>query len=107
MKHPRMTAAATAAAVALALGTAQACDDHHGTCEIEDWRWRAVMGGMVMIDGVATCNEGHLVLRLYEGEEGPFLGVANTYIEGHAFTSFATDVPKPSDVVIKYSINPD
>ena len=29
----------TLAAIPLCLGSALACDDHVGTCEIEDWRW--------------------------------------------------------------------
>ena len=94
-----------AAALALA-GTATACDDHHGTCEIEDWRWQSMVAGILMIDGVTTCNEGKVILRLYEGEDGSFLGIADGYIEGHAFQAMATDVPKPGSLATKYSIEP-
>ena len=93
-------------AAVLAVGTASACDDHHGACEIEDWRWHSMIAGMLMIDGVTTCNEGRVILRLYEGEDGPFLGIANSYIEGHAFQALANDIPKPSALAIKYSIEP-
>ena len=92
-------------AATLAVGTAQACDDHHGVCEVEDWRWQSVIGDMLMIDGVTTCNEGKVVLRLYEGENGSFLGIGEGYIEGHAFQALATDIPKPSALAIKYSIS--
>ena len=55
----------------IAAGVAGACDDHHGECTIEDWRWQevAVMEA-IMIDGVATRESGKLALRLYEGEVG-------------------------------------
>ena len=36
----------------LCVGIAQACDDHHGACEIEDWRWYSV-GDYLNIEGVA------------------------------------------------------
>ena len=101
------TAIGAAMGVLFAVGTAQACDDHHGTCEIEDWRWQSMIGGMLMIDGVTTCDEGRAVLRLYEGDDGPFLGVADGYIEGHTFQALATDIPKPSALTIKYSISPE
>ena len=101
------TALATMMAAALSVGPALACDDHHGVCEIEDWRWQSMVGGMLMIDGAATCNEGRVILRLYGGEGGPFLGVADGYIEGHAFQALATDIPKPNVLAIKYSIEPN
>ena len=87
-------------------GTAFACDDHHGQCEIEDWRWTG-MGGLLTVEGVASCDEGRVRLRLYEGEDGPFLGVADGYIEGHIFQAMATDIENPSAVTIKYSIEPE
>ena len=40
------------------------------------------MGGLLTVEGVASCDEGRVRLRLYEGEDGPFLGVADGYIEG-------------------------
>ena len=98
------TAMGAMMAAALAVGAAAACDDHHGTCEVEDWRWQSMIAWMLMIDGVTTCNEGRVILRLYEGEDGRFLGVADGYIEGHAFQALATDIPKPSALAIKYSI---
>lgn len=60
---------------------------------------------MLMIDGVTTCNEGKVVLRLYEGENGSFLGIGEGYIASHAFQALATDIPKPSALAIKYSIS--
>ena len=101
----RLTTAAAALSIAWA-GTAAACDDHHGTCEIEDWRWQSPFAGMLMLDGVTTCDEGMVILRLYEGEDGPFLGIANGFISGHAFQAMASDIPKPSALTIKYSIEP-
>lgn len=85
---------------------AGACDDHHGVCEIEDWRWTG-MGGVLIVEGVATCDEGRVRLRLYEGEGGAFLGVADGFIEGHTFQALATDIQNPSAVAIKYSIEPE
>ena len=43
------------------------------------------MGGVLSVEGVATCDEGHARLRLYEGEGGAFLRVAGGFIEGHTY----------------------
>ena len=91
----------------LASTAALACDDHAGTCEIEDWRWSPPIGGYLSIDGVATCNTGWIRLRLYEGEGGRFLGIAQSPIEGHTFEAIATDVNSANAVAIKYSIQPE
>ena len=89
------------------MGTAGACDDHHGECSIEDWRWNAVPGtGFVMLDGVATCDKGKVALRLYEGEGGKFLGTDTAYIEQHIFQAMLQSIQSPSDIAIKYSIEP-
>ena len=49
-----------AAVCMLALGTgfAVACDDHVGKCELEAWRAQSPLGGMLGIDGSATCDKG-------------------------------------------------
>ena len=56
---------------------AQACDDHHGVCEIEDWRWYST-ADYLTVEGVATCDAGRVRIRLYEGEgdQPRFLGIA-------------------------------
>ena len=98
----------TAAAAALPWATAAVpCDDHVGTCEVEDWRWNAVPGGMLMVDGVATCDEGKITLRLYEGEGGPYLAAETAYIENHIFQTVVIGVERPAAVAIKYSIDPE
>lgn len=96
------------AIVPLCLGSALACDDHIGTCEIEDWRWQNAMG-MLSIESSTTCNSGLAHIRLYEdgGSESRFLGVAQGLIQGHAMTAFATDIDRPESLSIKYSIDPD
>ena len=93
-------------AICLVSGAALACDDHTGTCKIEDWRWSGPTGGYLSIEGVATCDTGRIRLRLYEGENGKFLGVASGRIRGHTFRAIATDVKSASVVAIKYSIEP-
>ena len=99
--------AALAAALLFPAGVALACDDHHGTCEIEDWK-ATYMTGMqaIRIDGVATCDTGRITLRLYDGEgnDRKFIAVETTYIEGHAFKEFARPFPKPAALSIRYSI---
>ena len=42
----------------LSAGLAEACDDHRGVCEIEDWRWYSTAGSFLMLEGVATCDTG-------------------------------------------------
>ena len=90
----------------LASSIALACDDHIGKCEVEDWRWSGPTGGYLSIEGVSTCDAGRIRLRLYEGENGKFLGVASGRIRGHTFEAIATDVKSASAVAIKYSIDP-
>lgn len=103
------TLIATAAAFWLAGGVALACDDHIGTCEIEDWRWQAPFPGTLMLDGVVTCNSGKITLRLYEGagEDARFLGVSDTYIEAHTFQALASGIDAVTDLQIKYAIDPN
>ena len=88
------------------VSSALACDDHIGTCEIEDWRWQNAMG-MLSIEGSTTCDSGLAHIRLYDegGDEPRFLGVAQGLIQGHALTAFATDIDKPQSLSIKYSID--
>ena len=97
-----------AAAVPLCVGSALACDDHVGTCEIEDWRWQNTMG-MLSIEASTTCNSGLAHIRLYDdgGAEPRFLGVAQGFIQGHALTALATDIDRPKSLSIRYSIDPD
>ena len=94
-------------AFCLASTAALACDDHTGTCEIEDWRWSGPIGGYLTIDGAATCDAGWVTIRVYEGDGGRFLGVATGKVEGHAFEAIATDVKAAGAVAIKYSIEPN
>ena len=73
-------------------------------CEIEDWRWQSSFGDILMLDGVTTCDSGTATIRLYD--EDAFLGIANGFIEGHAFQAMASGIGKPADLTIKYSIEP-
>ena len=95
------------AACIIGTGGATACDDHHGECEIEDWRAVELLGDL-MIEGVSTCDSGRVTIRLYEEADGTtdYLGNADGYIDGHTFTALATEVRKPQSLVIKYSIDP-
>ena len=99
--------ALAAVALLVGTGTAIACDDHVGKCEIEDWK--ATHTGMMealQIDGVATCDQGKIMLRLYDGEGDArkFLGVETAYIEGHIFQAIKLRVAKPKALSIRYSI---
>ena len=96
------------AMVGLCAGSALACDDHVGACEIEAWRWYST-GHFLTVEGSATCDSGFARIRLYEGsgDEEQFLGVAEGLIEGHALTAIASNIERPQSVSIKYSIDPD
>ena len=98
----------TLAVIPLCLGSALACDDHVGTCEIENWRWYELLDDVV-IEGSATCDSGKAQIRLYgeSGGETQFLGVARGYIEGHALRASVSKVSDPKSLSIKYSIDPD
>lgn len=86
------------------IGTAIACDDHIGKCEIEAWRYtHTPMMRMLTIEGSATCNNGSANIRLFQ--DGKFLGVAKGIIEGHALSAMAMAIyEKPKSLKIKYSI---
>ena len=90
-------------------GAALACDDHHGVCEIEDWTYTYTgMMEVLQIDGVATCDAGEIRLRLCngKGDDRKFLGIESAFIEGHTFQAIKLQIPKPTDLSIKYSISP-
>ena len=89
------------------LGSALACDDHFGDCEIEAWRWYST-GEFLTVEGSATCDSGFARIRLYEGtgDQQQFLGIAEGVIEGHALTAIATNISQPQALSIKYSIDP-
>ena len=95
------------AAGLLVAGTAGACDDHHGACEIEDWRWYST-GDYLSIEGVATCDAGRIRIRLYEGkgDKPKFIGIADGRITGHVFEAIGQNIQPPDSVSIKYSIEP-
>ncbi len=59
--------------VAITAPPVLACDDHHGTYEIEAWTWYQT-SSFLSIEGVATCNEGWAKIQLYDGDA--FIGVA-------------------------------
>ena len=96
------------AAGLLFAGGAGACDDHHGACEIEDWRYVAQSGDRLMLEGVTTCDKGRIIFRLYDGEgdAAKFVGTDDTYIEGHVFKTYVRDIQPPQALSIKYSIEP-
>ena len=105
MKRSLCRAAAAALLFTLA-GAAGACDDHFGECAIEDWRWRMSGSDAIIVEGVATCDTGEIRLRLYDGADGPFLGVDRAYIKGHTFKALVSDVSAPNVLALKYSIEP-
>ncbi len=95
----------------LASTAALACDDHIGKCKIKDWKptYTGTMQALT-IDGVATCDEGKIMLQLYDGEGDveKFIGVETAYIRGHIFKAIKLDVEEePHVLFIKYSIKPD
>lgn len=87
-----------------------ACDDHVGKCELEDWRWTESFGNMLEIQGVSTCDEGLISIRIYEreGEDETFLGTTTGFISGHVITAIASDIEysDPDAIMIRYAIEP-
>ena len=62
----------------------------------------------LMLEGSATCDEGMVQIRLYDGEgdEAKYLGNAHGVIQGHALSAMASDIKKPNHLTIRYSIRP-
>lgn len=62
----------------------------------------------LMIEGSATCDEGLVQIRLYdgEGEGAKYLGNARGIIQGHALSAVASDITEPNHLTIRYSIQP-
>ena len=96
-------AAAGLAVVVMSVGTALACDDHVGKCELEAWRSYRT-GDYVTIEGSATCDAGRITVRLYDGTK--FLGIADGGVRAHAAEAIASDVGAYESLSIKYSIQP-
>ena len=90
----------------LQLATAVARADD--SCQVEDWRWYPSHDDTVVIEGASNCEEGRIVIRIYDGqgEERKFLGVATGYIEGFAFEVYGEKIGAPKDLAIRYAINP-
>ena len=83
-------------------GTAHACDDHFGTCEVEDWKYSHTMN-FLTVEGVTTCDKGRIRIRMYTS--GEFVGIANGFVEGHTFEAISMTVDnRPASLEIKYSI---
>ena len=77
-------------------------------CRIEDWRWayNDIMK-MITIEGTTSCPAGRIIIRSYTGADGSteYLGNADGYVDGHAFTALVTSVEsKPDTLSIKYSM---
>ena len=110
MKTPHVLATLAAIALTCAPLPISACDDHHGACEVEDWRyWHIEAARILGIEGVATCDTGTITIRLYQEADGEpqFLGIADGRIEGHVLTANAVAIhKKPTHMSIKYSIEP-
>lgn len=81
-------------------------DTGSDTCQVEDWRWWEAPGGMLAIEGVATCTAGTMQLRLYEdaGETRRFLGATTGFIEGHVFEIIFMNIGNPTNLAIEYAI---
>ena len=88
------------------MNMAAAHDTSPDACQVEDWRWWAAPGGMIVIEGTATCTEGTMQLRLYDGtgDGRRFLGASTNYIEGHVFETVFMEIGKPADLSIEYAI---
>lgn len=101
-----MRATIAAAAILAGLGGAQAHDTSPDACQVEDWRWWSASGGMLVVEGAATCTAGTMQLRLYDGagEGRRFLGATTSFIEGHVFEAVFMQVDKPADLSIEYAI---
>ena len=84
----RLLSLAFAAALVCSMMDGAFADDDGG-CQIEEWRTYDLAGTLV-IEGVTTCEQGILTLRVYEGEE--FRGVATATIFGHAFKALVQKV---------------
>ena len=77
---------------------------HAAECKIEDWKWSSLAPTVLVVEGTTTCKTGEIVLRLYEGEGGAFVGVETAYIQGYAFKTIRKVTAQPSVLAIKYTI---
>lgn len=99
----------------LALGLSQAAADprlektDQTPCRIEDWRWsHSAVVKALTIEGAASCTSGHVIMRVYSRtDEGDvYLGNANAFIDGYAFTAIVTSVEeKPESLSVRYTIS--
>ncbi len=83
---------------------------HAEDCKLEHWKTRhnAVMG-MFIVEGVTTCDDGRIIMRLYDGEdEGrKFIGFIRETIRDGTFREIITGVDeKPRNLTVEYTIKP-
>lgn len=71
-------------------------------CEIEAWNYKQFTHDKIKIDGVTTCKNGVLTLKLYDGERKYFAN-KTTYLKAGTFKTFVDGVA-PKKMTIKYSI---
>lgn len=79
-------------------------------CKLEHWKTRhnAVMG-MFIIEGITTCDEGRIIMKLFDGEgEGrKFIGFIRETIRDGTFREIITGVTeKPRNLTVEYTIKP-
>ena len=74
-------------------------------CRIRDlwWSYDIINSrGFVTIEGSTTCVSGSIAIDLYESRT--FIGTADGFIEGHAFSVTGNVIGRPSSLSIEYSI---
>jgi hypothetical protein len=71
-------------------------------CEVDAWRHYADLAGGISIEGSTTCQCGRVYLRAYDGER--FIGADSASVRGYTFRAWIRDVPKPSDLNIKATV---
>ena len=73
-------------------------------CEVEEWNHSDFFLGELEIFGVATCEEGILGIRLYDGEgqRRQLIGVGQALVSGYVFKSRVSLLHEPKSLSVRF-----
>jgi ABC-type transport system involved in Fe-S cluster assembly fused permease/ATPase subunit len=73
-------------------------------CKIEAWKFQKTSSNYITVDGTTTCNNGKLVLKIYDGDSKDYIGNDTTYINNGTFKSLIRTSVNPNSLEVKFTI---
>jgi len=73
-------------------------------CKIEAWKFHKTSSNYITVDGTTTCDNGKLVLKIYDGNTQNYIGNDTTYIKNGTFKSLIRTSVNPNSLEVKFTI---